>query len=108
MTHTPTTLREDMTNAKNREEWRDKEFFEKLEEKLDDLFPKGKKPRGEALSLFAFVNIYHTERLTTERAKERGRMVEKINNLSTAYRSDAQDCVLDFKNEVLKALTDES
>ena len=34
-------------------------FFEKLEDRLNELFPKGHKHRAEAIMLNTWANIYH-------------------------------------------------
>jgi len=47
---------------------KNEEYFRKLEEKLDELFPKKEcKERSQALVLFAFANIYLEEFLQKQK-----------------------------------------
>ena len=63
-----------------------KEYFNKLAEKLEELFPKGEKCqcgrklwcRSKSLSFNAFANIYLREALTQARADERRKVLEEI------------------------------
>ena len=57
-----------MEEIKTNLEITETEFFKKLVEKLEDLFPKYKcKERGQALVLNAFANIIHNEIVEKEK-----------------------------------------